>query len=535
MEEEKLLVPEPVPSIPLEEEKKSKSSLKIEAKFLNPEKEFNKLFKDLNLDEEEKKGSSQTDVAGVHLSKKAKQRLEKYKQAKGAHKRHTISKTLFPKSDLPRNAIPRTITMRPIDPDESNHTVFTYDESEEYAIVQKRFLDAQRSNNIGQLYEFLQTHHYHSECLLIISEFSRLKGSFSESTKLLERCLTVFETTWNFAFSPLKDPPNTRLDFKNSRLCQIFGEALFRYIDVLGRRGCTRTALEYCKLVLSFCPENDPYGILLIIDFYGIRAGEYKAIQEFILSHFVQEFYKPKEKYQSLLLLPNMLYSYALAGKMLRSSSTPTETQLSEELAKVFSLKTINEMVTLGENATLMLAIILYPSLLKHIINKLKGPSNISWNTLLSKIEKLTKGKKYYANYTWICKEYNAELVKRSLKKIYCIYDEKGGTCFAPDNVQVWLRTVANFLLDGALSNEFDLNLIKSQIIEKTMCPFYLERYSNLNVIDYKDDLATIPQEELNPIIENTLFAPASAPSPNLQEPGTQPNLLVAFFRSLFD
>eukprot|EP00826_Nyctotherus_ovalis_P065303 TRINITY_DN9596_c0_g1_i9.p1 TRINITY_DN9596_c0_g1~~TRINITY_DN9596_c0_g1_i9.p1 ORF type:complete len:507 (+),score=94.68 TRINITY_DN9596_c0_g1_i9:612-2132(+) len=506
----------------------------MEARFLNPEKEFNKLFKELNLDEEEKQPPAGNELAGVQLSKKARQRLERHRQAMANDRRHAATKTLLPKSDLPRNAIPRIFSMQPGKPDSSGHTVFTYEESEEYAMVQKRFLDAQRSNNIGQLYEFLQVYSFHPECLLIISEFSRLKGSFVESTKLLERCLSVFECTWNYSFAPLKNPPNTRLDFKNSKLCQVFGEALFRYIDILGRRGCSRTALEYCKLVLSLCPENDPYGILLILDFYAIRASEYKALKDFALGQFVKEFYKPKEKFQSLLLAPNMLYSCALADKMMSMSPTPTETQLGEDFAKMFSLKDINKIVGLGENAALMLGIILYPSLLKHMIKKLKGAGGTSWDGVLGKLKKLNKGKKYYADYSWICKEYSTETARKTLKKIYSIYNEKGGTCFTSDAVQSWMRAVANFILDGVLAGELDLNLIRSEIIERTTCPFYLERYSYLNVIDYKDDLATIPQEELNPVIENTLFAPAPVVSQS-QPAAQQPNLLAAFFRSLFD
>ena len=275
----------PIVTEPLEETKAITGSLRLEAKFLNPEREFNKLFKDFDLnDEEEKKSQSiEEATAGIHLSKKAKQRLERYKQAMGKDKRRSTTKTLLPKSDLSRPSIPKFITMRVADPDEYGHTIFTYEGSEEFSIIQKRFNEAQRSNNIGQLYEFLNVHYYHPECLLIISEFSRLKGAFPESTKLLERCLAVFESTWTYTFAPLKDPPNTRLDFMNSKLCQVFGEALFRYIDVLGRRGCSRTALEYSKLVLSFSPEQDPYGILLIYDFYALRTREYQMLKTFIL------------------------------------------------------------------------------------------------------------------------------------------------------------------------------------------------------------------------------------------------------------
>jgi hypothetical protein len=62
----------------------------------------------------------------------------------------------------------------------------------------------------------------------------------------------------------------------------VFGEAIVKYIDILGRRGCNRTAVEFNKLLLSFDPVNDPFGILLRIDYYAIRAKEYTLIQDFV-------------------------------------------------------------------------------------------------------------------------------------------------------------------------------------------------------------------------------------------------------------
>eukprot|EP01022_Parablepharisma_sp_SALTPOND_P025186 TRINITY_DN578_c0_g1_i1.p3 TRINITY_DN578_c0_g1~~TRINITY_DN578_c0_g1_i1.p3 ORF type:complete len:691 (-),score=111.23 TRINITY_DN578_c0_g1_i1:44-2116(-) len=525
------------PAAPLEEKKVTKSSLKMEARFLNPEREFNKLFKEFGLaegGEEEKLTATEEATAGVHLSKKAKQRLERYKQAMEKEKKRGAGKTLLAHSDITKSVIPRIISMRLCEPDESGHTVFTYETTEDFNIIQKRFVEAQRSNNISQLYEFLSTHYYHPECLLAISEFSRLKGSFVESTKLLERCLTVFEATWNYSFAPLKDPPNTRLDLKNSRLCQLFGEALFRYIDVLGRRGCSRTALEYCKLVLSFWPEGDPYGVLLLLDYYALRAREYQFFQDFVSGWFVKEFYKQVgEKFQSLFLMPNILYSCALSKKMENMGSVVKEAQLTEDYAKVLSVKNIDEIVKLGENSILIVGIILYPGLLKHIINKIKNPTGTAWDETLKELKILAKGpKKYYASYSWLCKDKNLECAKATLKKIYAIYEEKAATCFTSEAIQSWLKSVTSFLADGFLKGDFDPKLIREQIVSEATCPFYLDRYSHLNVLDYKDDLTTIPPEQLNPMIENTLFAPQMQQPP--EEPGAPPNPLTLFFRSLF-
>jgi hypothetical protein len=90
-----------------------------------------------------------------------------------------------------------------------------------------------------------------------------------------------------------------------------------RYIDILGRKGCSRTALEYSKLLLSFDPENDPYGNLLRIDFFALRSGEYEFLIN-LVDNFCIEFYE-EVKMSSLLIMPNLIYSCALAKFLYKS------------------------------------------------------------------------------------------------------------------------------------------------------------------------------------------------------------------------
>lgn len=55
-------------------------------------------------------------------------------------------------------------------------------------------------------------------------------------------------------------------------LNRVFCECLVKYIDILGRKGCCRTALEFCKLLLGLDPQQDPYGVMLRIDYYALRG-----------------------------------------------------------------------------------------------------------------------------------------------------------------------------------------------------------------------------------------------------------------------
>jgi hypothetical protein len=61
----------------------------------------------------------------------------------------------------------------------------------------------------------------------------------------------------------------------------VFGDCLVKIIDVLGRKGSARTALEYCKLLFGLNPKQDTHGVLLRLDYYAYRAKEYKYLMDF--------------------------------------------------------------------------------------------------------------------------------------------------------------------------------------------------------------------------------------------------------------
>ena len=80
--------------------------------------------------------------------------------------------------------------------------------------------------------------------------------------------------------------------------------AIFKHLVSIGQRGCYRTALEFCKLLYSLDLENDPLAVILMMDFYAIRAQEYAWFIDFF------NYYEPKK---NLSQLPNFAYAIALA------------------------------------------------------------------------------------------------------------------------------------------------------------------------------------------------------------------------------
>nr|XP_022911646.1 transcription factor 25-like [Onthophagus taurus] len=79
---------------------------------------------------------------------------------------------------------------------------------------------------------------------------------------------------------------------------------IFKHLLFVGGRACYRTALEFCKLLLSLDPDKDPLGVKLAIDFYALRSREYR---------WFIDFYEELEPTKNLSQLPNFAFSVAAA------------------------------------------------------------------------------------------------------------------------------------------------------------------------------------------------------------------------------
>ena len=87
-------------------------------------------------------------------------------------------------------------------------------------------------------------------------------------------------------------------------------------MDILGKKGCFRAALEYNKYLLKINLE-DPTACLLSMDFNAISAKCYEYLIKFI-KYF--SFMIGKND-TSLYFLPNFTYSIALAKFHLENQS----------------------------------------------------------------------------------------------------------------------------------------------------------------------------------------------------------------------
>ena len=120
--------------------------------------------------------------------------------------------------------------------------------------------------------------------------------------------------------------------------------SLFKYAKLMSRKGCGRTALEYCKFLLQLDP-SDPLHVLVVIDYYALQSKQY----EFLLRLYSE--YEDK-----CSALPNFAFSRALAMRKL---------EMEESKSK--------HMITFSSTRLLEDAILLYPMALGPLLEKATG------------------------------------------------------------------------------------------------------------------------------------------------------------------
>lgn len=180
-------------------------------------------------------------------------------------------------------------------------TWFKFKHNLKYQEIQCRFFECVATHDPNTLSHLLNMFPYHIDCLLQLSEVCRHSGDWSMGFEFLERALYSFEK----AFHPLFNLSTglSRLDY-NVFENRSFFITLFVFVQYLGRRGCWRTAMECCKVLISLSPETDPMAILLFLDFYAIKCGEHE---------WFLKLYDQWEESKGLDLLPMWPFGKALA------------------------------------------------------------------------------------------------------------------------------------------------------------------------------------------------------------------------------
>lgn len=151
------------------------------------------------------------------------------------------------------------------------------------------------------LIHLLQKSPYSIETILQVACILQRQGDNSNTNGLIERALFVFD--WSLPNNFELGNGKSRLPFEFFFNRQIY-LAIFRYISVLTQKSIFYTALTYCKLLLSFDPRDDPYGVRYLIDYYAFLSDEFQYLIDFVNSPLCQ-------CYEEWLTAP-LLYTVAL-------------------------------------------------------------------------------------------------------------------------------------------------------------------------------------------------------------------------------
>ncbi|XP_057389778.1 transcription factor 25 isoform X4 [Balaenoptera acutorostrata] len=225
-----------------------------------------------------------------------------------------------PKSAWPRYTKPG-LSMRLLESRKGRST-FAFEHSEEYQQTQHKFLAAVESLEPNNIVVLLQTSPYHVDSLLQLSDACRFQEDQEMARDLVERALYSMECAFHPLFSLTSG--TCRLDYRRPEN-RSFYLALYKQMSFLEKRGCPRTALEYCKLILSLEPDEDPLCMLLLLDHLALRARSY----EYLIRLF-QEW----EAHRNLSQLPNFAFSVPLAYFLLSQQADLPDQELSSAREK---------------------------------------------------------------------------------------------------------------------------------------------------------------------------------------------------------
>lgn len=322
---------------------------------------------------------------------------------------------------------------------------FRYVQSSTYNMAQRQFESAKQTHDLNTIASILLHHPYHIDSLTTLSEYFKFSGELQMSADATSKALYALECAWHPLFNPLQS--TSKLKYKHETNKPLF-TTLFSHMKNMDRRGCHRSALEICKLLISL-DSDDPMGALFCIDYFALRAEEYKWLERF------------SEEYNSdnsLWLYPNFSYSLAICRFYL-------EKEKEKENGKASSSELMKQ------------ALMLHPLVLKKLVVKVPLKEQV-WTKIV--------------NDSFFGMDGSGS---ESLDHLINIYVER--------SYIIWrLPELHNFLKDTALSviEKMEISRIEAKdwaCVRKEVFASEKNEYSHLMVSDFSDSNTTIPPENL--------------------------------------
>ncbi|MCJ1433594.1 hypothetical protein MMC27_002957 [Xylographa pallens] len=301
---------------PSEELKRLYQLLATDSKYLNALNEMKRLFGSVVLEDEDieagapaqgrrrERGRRQLDLGGALAARNSP--VSRGQGLVGLALRRNVF--MIGKESWPK-ATSGGLGMIVVDKPWDLTTEYAFVHNSVYQDVQKQFHTCVESMDPQRMIQLLQYNPYHISTLLVVSEIAEQQGDHSVAGELLERALFSFGRSVHSSFNATMAEGKARLDFRRPEN-RAFWLVAWRYIKNLGQRGTWRTAYEWAKLILSLDPEEDPYGIHLIIDQLAIRSAQFESLVD--LTQTLQSLFATSQR------CPNLEISLALAEYKLK-------------------------------------------------------------------------------------------------------------------------------------------------------------------------------------------------------------------------
>ncbi|KAF8379876.1 hypothetical protein HHK36_027341 [Tetracentron sinense] len=340
--------------------------------------------------------------------------------------------------------------------------LYRYVHSSSYSQAQRAFEAAKAIHDLNGIASILAYHPYHIEALLTIAEVLKFTGEHQSSADAIAKCLFALECAWHPLFSPLQG--NCQLKYIHDTNKPLFS-ALFTHMQNMDRRGCHRSALEVCKLLLSL-DSDDPMGAMFCVDYFALRAEEYAWLERFSEEH---------KSDNSLWLFPNFSYSLAICRFYLEHEASSKSAPM--EIEKATSTDLMKQ------------ALMLHPLILKKLVAKapLTDPA---WTKILK-----------HAFFG------SAQAGSPSLDHLINIYVERSYIIWRFPDLQKLLRDAALLVIEQLNRNENDAN--DWACVRKEAFSSGKNEYSHLLVSDFSDSMPTMPPDDLRNLMVDPRMAQA--------------------------
>ncbi|KAL0579878.1 hypothetical protein V5O48_002125 [Marasmius crinis-equi] len=148
---------------------------------------------------------------------------------------------------------------------------WTVEYGKKYKSVTKIFLRTVLSGDPQGFYDLLYRTPWHADTLLQLSEVYRHRDEHAQAIDLIERALFAYERAFLGMGSFNLTSGVNRLDFDRVEN-RVFYMAVHRVVADLTRRGLTRTAFEFARLLWALDPWTDPHGALLHLEFLASKG-----------------------------------------------------------------------------------------------------------------------------------------------------------------------------------------------------------------------------------------------------------------------